>query len=274
MAMEPKRISCLSLGFSAGWLSEDELPGFPKHKERKDDMKLQSISLISASSLMLIWFLALPVWGAQYRLQVTDVDDMTYSTYQRHLGDLEKRLDSQAFSPAAVIPGREVQVLEDPGYGVTSPAQLSMLPATKHQAWTTLVWDGNPGDRVAFVVQSDMPAWQEVWWIAADTGEGLKQLSLSEDASFDHQRSVVPAVANDFLANAVERGTFPQWLAQHATPIDGLSLVVGQGDDPYHRPDSVYAVVKLPPEPHTYKLVIAWRDRSNRGTPAQGGVQN
>jgi hypothetical protein len=56
-------------------------------------------------------------------------------------------------------------------------------------------------------------------------------------------------------------------------PIDGLSLVVGQGNGPYYRPDSVYAVVKLPPEPHTYKLVIGWRDRSNSGTPGMGGAQ-
>ena len=227
-------------------------------------MKLRLIRLISAASLLLIWLLALPAWAAEYRLEVTDLDYQTYSAYQEHLGNLEKRLDTQKFSTAAVIPGREVQVLEDPGYGGKPPARLSVLPATKHQPWTTVVWDGNPGDTVAFVVKSDMDAWQEVWWIAADTGKGLKQLSLEEDASFDHQRPQVPEVSTDFLANAVDRGTFPQWLAQHATPIDGLSLVVGQGDDPYDRPDSVYAVVKLPPEPRTYKLVIGWADRSNR----------
>jgi hypothetical protein len=247
---------------------------FPNTKIRNDDMKLRLISLFSASSLLLIWLLALPAWAAEYRLEVTDLDDMTYSGYQRHLGDLETRLDTQTFPTAAVIPGREVQVLEDPGYGGKPPAQLAVLPATKYQAWTTAVWDGNPGDTVAFVVKGDMAAWQEVWWIAADTGKGLKQLSLEDQASFDHQRPKVPEVANDFLANAVDRDTFPQWLAQHAQPIDGLSLVVGQGDDSYYRPDSVYAVVKLPPEPHTYKLVIAWRDRSNRETPGRGGNQN
>ena len=85
-----------------------------------------------------------------------------------------------------------------------------------------MVWDGNPGDTVAFEVKSDMAAWQEVRWIAADTGAGLKQLTLRDEASFDHQRSQVPQVSNDFLANAVDRGTFPQWLAQHAQPINGL----------------------------------------------------
>jgi hypothetical protein len=238
------------------------------HNERSDDMKLR---FISAATLPLVWLLALPAWATEYRLEVTDLDYRTYATHQKHLGNLEKRLDAQKFSTAAVIPGREVQVLEDPGYGGTSPAQLAVLPATQHQAWTTVVWDGNPGDTVAFEVKSDMAAWQEVWWIAADTGEGLKQLALGDQASFDHQRPQVPEVANDFLANAVDRGTFPQWLAQHAQPIDGLSLVVGQGDNPTYRPDSVYAVVKLPPEPRTYKLVIGWADRSDREEKAGRG---
>jgi hypothetical protein len=162
-------------------------------------------------------------------------------------------------------------VLEDPAFGGKPPAQLARLPATKHQAWTTLVWDGKPGDTVAFEAKSDMAAWPEVWWIAVDTGEGLKQLTLGDQASFDHQRPEVPEVSTDFLANVVDRGTFPQWLAQHAQPIDGLSLVVGQGDNTYYRPDGVYAVVKLPPEPRTYKLVIAWRDHGNRDTSARGG---
>jgi len=233
-----------------------------------------NLRFLSAAAFPLIWLLALPVWAAEYRLEVADLDYQTYSAYQEHLANLEQRLDTQTFSTAAVIPGREVQVLDGPGYGGKPPAQLAQLPATKHQAWTTLVWDGNPGDTVAFEVKSDMAAWQEVWRIAAGTGEGLKQLTLGDQASFDHQRPEVPEVSPDFLANVVDRGTFPQWLAQHAQPIDGLSLVVGQGDDPYYRPDSVYAVVKLPPAPRTYKLVIAWRGHGNREAPARGGEQN
>jgi hypothetical protein len=28
----------------------------------------------------------------------------------------------------------------------------------------------------------------------------------------------------------------------------------------------VYVFVKLPPEPHTFKVVIGWKDHDNRGT--------
>jgi hypothetical protein len=63
-------------------------------------MKLGLISLISTSFLLLIWLLALPAWAAEYLLEVTDLDYMTYAANQGHLGDLEKRLDTQKFSTA------------------------------------------------------------------------------------------------------------------------------------------------------------------------------
>jgi hypothetical protein len=49
-----------------------------------------------------------------------------------------------------------------------------------------------------------------------------------------------------------------------------MSLVVGRGSDMFYRPDKLY-VVKLPPEARTYRLVIGWRDHSNRGT---GGLRD
>lgn len=145
----------------------------------------------------------------EYHLQVTNLDYLTFSAYEGRLEELEGRLDKQEFPTAAVLPGREVQLLEDPAYGGTIPTRLATLPATKDQAWTTLVWQGNPGDTVAFVVKSDMAAWQEVWWVAADTGSGLRQLSMGGPSLFGGQRAA-PAVPNTFLANAIDRGTFTQ----------------------------------------------------------------
>jgi hypothetical protein len=110
-----------------------------------------------------------------------------------------------------------------------------------------------------------MAAWQEIWWVAADTGSGLRPLSIGGPALFKGQRAV-PAVPNTFLANALDRRTFPQWLAQHAKPMDGMSLVVGRGSDIFYRPDRVYVVLKLPPEARTYKLVIGWRNHRNWGS--------
>jgi len=226
--------------------------------------------------LALIWLTALPAWAVEYRLQVTNVDALTFSSYEgsatpwwaqnEPMGRLEARLDQQQFSPAAVIPGREVQLLEDPAYGGTVPTRVFQLPATRQQAWTTYAFDANPGDTVAFVVRSDMAAWQEIWDVAANPGGTLRRLSMAGPGIFGRFWQEVPQVSQDFLANAVDRGTFPQYVAKRAKAVDGMSLVVGQGDHPVYDPDRLYVVIKLPPEPHTFKVVVGWRDHDDRGS--------
>jgi hypothetical protein len=39
--------------------------------------------------------------------------------------------------------------------------------------------------------------------------------------------------------------------------------VVGEGDNPRYDPDRLYVLLKLPPEPHTFKVVVGWKDRGN-----------
>jgi hypothetical protein len=67
----------------------DEPPIFHASRERNTDMKLR---FMSAASLLLIWFLTLPAWAAEYRLEVADLDYQTYSAYQEHLANLEQRV--------------------------------------------------------------------------------------------------------------------------------------------------------------------------------------
>ena len=224
----------------------------------------------------MLWLMALPAWAVEYRLQVTNLDYRNFSSYMEQatpwwrqnepMERLETRLDARQFPSAAVIPGREVHLLEDPAYGGTVPARVSWLPATGRQAWTTFVWEGNPGDTMAFVVKSYMAAWQEVWAVAANPGGTLRRLSIGGPAIFGHAWQEVPAVSQEFLANAVDRGTFTPWMAQNATAIDGLSVVVGQGHNTFYDPDRVYMLFKLPPESRTFKVVIGWKDHNNRGS--------
>src|SRR5215475_8313315 len=221
-----------------------------------------------------IWLMALPAWAVEYRLQVTNIGFLNFSSYMgkatswwaqnEPMGRLEARLDAQQFSPAAVIPGREVQLLQDPAYGGTVPARVSYLPATGRQAWTTYVFDGNPGDTVAFVVRSYMAAWQEVWFVAANPGGTLRRLSMGGPGILGRSSREVPEVSQDFLANAVDRGTFPQYAAQRAKAVDGMSFVVGEGHAMFYDADRLYVLLKLPPDPHTFKVVIGWRDHDNR----------
>jgi hypothetical protein len=217
-----------------------------------------------------------PVRAAEYRLQVTNLDYLTFSNYletsappwrgEEYMGGLEARLDRQEFPTAAVIPGREVQLLEEPGYGGKPPARLAVLPATRQQAWTTLVWEGNPEDAVAFVVKTEMVAWQEVRAVATNAEGVLRRLSIGGPALFGRRWQQVPEVSYDYIAHAVDRKTFPRWVAQHAKAINGMAVVVARGRHAFYHPDRVYAMITLPPEPRTFKLVIGWRDRDDRGT--------
>jgi hypothetical protein len=216
----------------------------------------------------LLWLTALPAWATEYRLQVTNMDDRTFSSYEgkapswtsmkEPMGRLDARLDDNHFSRAAILPGHHVDLLEDPAYGGTTPTRVSLLPATRDQDWSTYVFDANPGDTVAFVVRTDMDGWQTAMDVAADDHGTLRRLSIGGPGIFGGAREV-PQVAQDILANAVDRGTFPQWVAQHATAVDGMSFVVAQGND-LNYPDRLYVLLKLPPEPHTFQAVVGWKD--------------
>lgn len=223
-----------------------------------------------------------PAQAVQYRLQVTNLEYLTFSRYlenstppwrgEEYMQGLEARLDRQEFPTAAVIPGREIQLLEDPGYGGKPPARLAVLPATRQQAWTTLVWEGNPGDTVAFVVRTEMVAWQEVRAVATNAEGALKRWSIGGPALFGRQWQQVPEVSYDYIAHAVDRRIFPRWVEQNATAINGMAVVVGRGRNVFYHPDRVYTMITLPPEPRTFKLVIGWRDRDDRGTGNGNGL--
>jgi len=229
---------------------------------------------IIAWAIVSFWVFSLPSWAVEYRLQVTNLDRLIFSSYldratgspsgQETMQGLEARLDCMEFPPSAVLPGRELRLLEDPAYGGQVPNRLSFLPATGQQSWTTVVWEANPGERVAFVVRSDMAAWQEVWDIATNGTGVLRRLTIGGPSLFGGQSREVPAVSQNFLANAADRGTFVTWLQQHAKPIGGMYLVIGRRNELFNSVDRVYMLLTLPAEPRTFKVVVGWKDYDDR----------
>jgi hypothetical protein len=203
----------------------------------------------------------------EYRLQVANIDDETFASYEgkapsfwsmkEPMGRLEARLDDNQFSRNAILPGHHAELVEDPAYGGMTPTKVSRLPATRDQDWSTYVFDAHPGDTVVFVVTTDIVAWEEAEDVASDVKGRFRRLSIGGPGFFGGSREV-PQVDQEFLANAAERGTFLQWVAQHATAVDGMSFVVGQGENTQAYSDRVYIVLKLPPQPHTFQVVIGW----------------
>jgi len=69
-----------------------------------------------------LWGVALPARAVEYRLQVTSLDYLTFASYlesssrtwggEEPMGRLEARLDRKEFPTGAVIPGREVRLLD------------------------------------------------------------------------------------------------------------------------------------------------------------------
>jgi hypothetical protein len=219
--------------------------------------------------------LTLPAWAAEYRLQVVNLDFLTLSAYtdrpvpgqpgEGSLIRLQTRLDTLEFPATAVIPDRNVLLLEDPIYGGRIPDRVAVLPTTREQAWTTVVFNANPGDTVAFVVRTYMIAWQEIWMLGANPEGTLRRLTPGNLSFFGGRSYEVPQVSFDFLLNAAEQGTFPQWVAENAPSLNGMSLVIGQGRSRLYDADRLFVVLKLPPEPRTYKVAIGWRNRNGRG---------
>jgi hypothetical protein len=224
--------------------------------------------------VVVILMLSLPAWAVEYRFQVANLEFLTVSAYtdrpqpgqpgEGSLRRLETRLDTMEFSAGAVIPGRDVLLVQDPAYGGKIPDRVSVLPTTKEQAWTTFIWDGSPGDTVVFVVKSDMSAWQEAWFMGANPEGTLRRLTLGGPSWFGNRSHEVPQVSYDFLANATDQGNFQSWLAQNAKSLNGMSIAIGQGRNRYNYPDRVYVLLKLAAEPRTYKVVIGWRHTTER----------
>jgi len=218
--------------------------------------------------------LTVPTWAAEYRLQVVNLGFLTISSYtdrpvpgqpgEGSLIRLQTRLDTMQFPATAVIPDRDTLLLQDPGYGGKIPDRVSVLPTTREQAWTTIVFDANPGETVAFVVKTYMVAWQQIWYLGANPEGTLRRLTPGNPSFLGGQSYEVPQVASEFLANAVQQGTFPKWVAENVPSLNGMSLVIGQGLNQFYDPDRLFVVLKLAPEPRTYKVAIGWRDRNDR----------
>jgi hypothetical protein len=194
-------------------------------------------------------------WAVEYRWQVVNLDALTVLAHIDHSGPaphgkarqshLEARLDHGGCSAAAALPGRQVHLLHDPGYGGTPPAWLQVVPSARDAAWTTRQWEGHPGDRVAFVVSREMRAWQEVEAVAANPEGVLRRLVSGRGGWFGRSRPEVRAVADDDLANAVAQGTFTQWLEQNAQALHGMSVVVGRGRSFFEQPAPHHEAINL-----------------------------
>jgi hypothetical protein len=128
--------------------------------------------LLAGGVLSSLWLLGLPTWAVEYRLQVVNLDALTVLAH----------IDNSEPAPHG-------------------EARQSRLEARLDNG-------GFSGDSVAFVVRSEMRAWQEVEAVAANAEGVLRRLVIGSGGWFGRSRPEVCEVAYDHLANAVAQGTF------------------------------------------------------------------
>jgi hypothetical protein len=115
--------------------------------------------VIVGGVLASLWLLGLPTWAVEYRLQVVNLDALTVLAHLDNSGPapqgearqshLEARLDNGGFAAAAALPGRHVHLLHEPGDSSQPPAWPQVLPRARDSAWTTLQWEGTPGEALS-----------------------------------------------------------------------------------------------------------------------------
>jgi hypothetical protein len=211
--------------------------------------------------------------AAEYRLQVASIDETVFLRYverqeglfraEKHiLPRLEEVLNDLKQSQGLLFSDRKVQPLdpERVAQGQVEPVEVHITFPKRGNPWMTATWEGTPGKVAAFRVSGYQVNWQELTDVAVNTDGVLRRLPVQSIPLFGRHKLLAPAAAASYIDHALQRGTFGAWVTQHAVSHGGLSVIVGRNHDATY-PDTVYLMVRMPPEPKTYKVVLAWKNR-------------
>lgn len=218
-----------------------------------------------------------------YKLQVVNLEEKLFFRYvdtqgaplhaERHvLPRLEAELDQANFPIAAIISGYELASVNPTAGEAFDSVGLHVTLPQRQNPWLVASWQGSAGKSVVLKLSSYQASYQELVALAVNTDGVLRRLPIQGVPLFGKQRPLVPDLSSTYLAHALERGTFGALVARYATPLDGLSVVVGRHHDPQY-PDTVYFQVQMPPQTKTYKAVLAWKNRDILEKDGNGGKE-
>ncbi len=232
--------------------------------------------------VLLLTVMAQTSGAVQYLLQVVNLEEKLFFRYvktqraplraERHvLPGLEADLDRAELSVRLLL-DYEIRSV-DPALaasGQFEPIVLSMTLPRGSNPWTVASWEGTPGKTAVVQISSYQTNYQELVAVAVNTNGVLRRLPVQSIPLFGRRKLLVPALSSNHLDYALERGAFVSLAAQHATSLDGLSVVVGRHHDPQY-PDTVYLLVQMPPGAKTYKIALAWKNREDLETDSDDG---
>jgi hypothetical protein len=239
-----------------------------------------------AALLLMVGFAA-PAGAVEYRLQVANLYRDSFAHYfdgplgtgsgELAMDRLKQAVDADEVPRGAFLSDRTFR------YGwdavATSFGAVKVIteikPAEGRQRWDEAVWQGNPGERSVWVIAPTTTRTQEAALLALQgtalaggeppalrfyipyrvTGSPMPQTAVSYSLDFlRFHEARGPALWDRYLSRSVGLG-------------QGIAVVVGENPNPSFA-DWVYIVVQHPPQPTTFKIVVAWErrrgaDRSN-----------
>lgn len=235
-------------------------------------------------ALLLVWAGAVPAEAVEYRLQVANLYQTSFSHFidgkirggegELTMERLERSLDGGQ-TPAGAFLYRPVQVARESlaaAFGA-SKARGEVKPTEGKRLWDEAVWQGAPGERSVWVIAPTTTHDQEVVHLALK-GKDTLRYWVPYGVSGNSRPASAVAFPLQFLQFYEERGTlWDRYLSKSVSLREGIAVVVGVNQNPTFA-DWVYIVVEPPAAPTTFKVVLGWgRRRSTETSNAEGRWQ-
>ena len=221
-----------------------------------------------ATALLLCW--AGLSQAATHQLQVASVPEHVFRYFldQETLPHIETFLDDSRRSKRVMFGDRQPQPLRLMTAGESELIPVDMTLSRRSHPWAAAAWNGETGQLAVFRVRGKASHYQKLKRVAVQREGRMTQLPVRRVPALSSPRAFVPATSAAYLEQAFENGMLEPLTGRLSASSDGLSVIVGQNFGP-HQADSVYLVVRMPKENHSYKVILGWEDS---GSQSGGGA--
>ena len=241
----------------------------------------------AVSLICLVWLLLagpVPVQAVEYGLRVANLMNDGFAYFIRgsigrgegelSLPQLDRALDAGEVSRGALLYDRDIYPAGEGvarAFGAVAVRPTAYSSSEERGLWKSVRWDGQPGERVVWVVRPAGMFWRRV----VHLGLGGTSPELRYYIPYGVTLSPTPSTAVSYSLTFLRSGEdgAPLWerfLSHGVDPRGGLAAVVGVKS---LGSDWVYLIVEQPPEPTTFRTAIGWARRgvSDRIEAGVGG---
>lgn len=218
----------------------------------------------------LLWWPGIPE-AATYQLQVASIPEhvFMYFVEDRVLPGMEAYLDDTRRSKFVLFRDRPPQLVDPLVADQPAPLPVNISLPKTNESWGTATWEGKAGQSIVFRIRGNPSNYQKLRRVAVQTDGALTRFRVNGIPASQPGQLQVPATSSNYLAHAIQGGTFAAWVERHAVSYDGLSVIVGRNHNA-DQSDTVYLVIRMPQTGRAYKVVLGWEDLEQRGVNVSG----